>query len=143
MSKFYPSQPGNPLAIRLAHILLEGIEVDIEIGVTPQEHGRVQRLSIDVEVGFDDKQTRIPDSKEALQSGGIDYSYIRDCVHLATRTKTYLIETIANRIADSVLKLPDVLTCTVKVCKNRCWADVERTSVRIFRERNAEELLGR
>jgi len=121
----------------LAYILLEGIDVYIEIGVTPAEHGRMQRLTIDVEVGFDDARTRLPDSKEGLEDSGFDYSPIRDCVHAATRKKTYLLETIANQIADGILALPSALTCTVKVGKTRCWADVDRTSVKISREKNS------
>lgn len=116
----------------LAQIFLEGIEIDIEVGIEPQELGRVQRLTIDVEVGFDDRLTRIPDSPEGLK-GGFDYSAVRQCVLAATRTKTYLLETIANRIADSILALPNALTCSVKVSKKRCWANVELTSIRISR----------
>lgn len=118
----------------MAHILLEGIEIDIEVGIDPQEHGRFQRLIIDVEVGFDDKKTRIPDSKEGLTEG-FDYSAIRDCVIAATRTKTYLIETIANRIADGILAMPHALTCSVKVGKKRCWTNVAITSIRIVRDK--------
>lgn len=122
---------GKP--VHLAHILLEGIEIDIEIGVDPHEDGRIQRLIIDVEVGFDDKKTRIPDSREGLQEG-FDYAAIRDCVMASTRTKTHLLETIANRITDAVLAMPNALTCSVKVSKKRCWANVASTSIRIFRE---------
>lgn len=118
--------------VQLANIHLEGIEIDIEVGIEPQEHGRVQRLIIDVEVGFDDKLTRIPDSPEGLKSG-FDYSSVRQCVLAATRTKTYLLETIANRIADSILAMPNALTCSVKVSKKRCWANVELTSISISR----------
>ncbi len=118
---------------KLAYVSLECMEVDIEIGVEPQEHGRIQRLIIDVEVGFDDARTRIPDSKEGLLEG-FDYAKVRECVKQATHSKTYLIETIANRIADGVLALPGALSCAVKVSKKRCWAEVDKTSVRIFRE---------
>ncbi len=120
-------------SVNMAYILLEGIEVDIEIGIDPQEHGRIQRLIIDVEVGFDDKKTRVPDSKEGLKEG-FDYAVIRDCVIAATCKKTYLVETIANRIADSILEMPSALTCSVKVGKKRCWANVASTSVKIFRK---------
>jgi dihydroneopterin aldolase len=120
--------------IHMAYILFEGIEIDIEVGIDPQEHGRHQRLLIDIEVGFDDKKTRIPDSHEGLKEG-FDYSVIRDCVIAATRTKTYLIETIANRIADAILAMPNALTCSVKVGKKRCWTNVALTSVKIFREK--------
>jgi len=123
----------NSAPVHMAEILLEGIEVDIEIGILPEEHGRIQRLMIDVEVGFDDRQTRIPDSPEGLKQG-FDYTAIRQCVIEATRTKTYLLETIANRIADSILAMPDALTCKVTVSKKRCWANVASTSVRISRK---------
>lgn len=127
MNQSIPTQP-----VQLAYILMEGIETDIEIGIEPSEHGRIQRLVIDVEVGFNDQQTRIPDSPEGLKQG-FDYSAIRNSVLDATHTKTYLLETIANRIADSVLAMPNALTCSVKVSKGRCWANVELTSIKIFR----------
>ena len=113
-------------------MLLEGIEIDIEIGILPQEHDRIQRLTIDVEVGFDETLTRIPDSPEGLKQG-FDYTAIRQSVIEATRTKTYLLETIANRIADSILSMPNARTCAVKVTKKRCWANVAATSVKISR----------
>lgn len=122
----------NDIPVHMAHILFEGIEIDIEVGIDLQEHGRIQRLIIDVEVGFDDKKTRIPDSKEGLREG-FDYAAIRDCVMAATRTRTYLIETIANRIADAILAMPSALTCTVKVGKKRCWTNVPLISVKISR----------
>ncbi len=119
--------------VQLAYMLLEGIEIDIEIGILPQEHGRIQRLMIDVEVGFDEQLTRVPDSAEGLKQG-FDYTAIRQSVIEATRTKTYLLETIANRIADSILAMPNALSCDVKVSKKRCWANVASTSVRISRK---------
>ena len=122
--------------MKLAYFFLEGIEVNIEIGVLPHERGRDQRLIIDIEVGVDDTKTRVQDSPEGLAKGGFDYAQIRDCVFTATRTKTYLIETLANQIADNIMALPGALTCSVKVGKTRCWANVDRTSVLIFREAN-------
>jgi len=119
--------------VQLAYMLLEGIEIDIEIGILPQEHDRIQRLMIDVEVGFDEQLTRIPDSPEGLKQG-FDYTAIRQSVIEATRTKTYLLETIANRIADSILAMPNALSCAVKVSKKRCWANVASTSVKISRK---------
>ena len=126
---------GKPKNTKMAYLFLEGIDVYIEIGVNPEEHGREQRLTIDVEVGFDDAKTHIHDSKEGLENSGFDYALIRDCVHAATRKRTYLLETIANSIADNILALPGALTCALKVSKTRCWADVDRTGVKIFRER--------
>jgi dihydroneopterin aldolase len=132
MMNFYVPQSGGP-RVHLAFVNLRGIEVDMEIGVDPQEHGRVQRLIIDVEVGFDNAKTRIHDSKEGLLAG-FDYSKVRTCVQEAVQPRTYLLETIANKIADDIFKLPGALTCDITVCKRRCWANVEATSIRIQRE---------
>ena len=125
-------EPNPTSPVQLAYMQLEGIEIDIEIGILPQEHDRIQRLTIDVEVGFDETLTRIPDSPEGLKQG-FDYTAIRQSVIEATRTKTYLLETIANRIADSILSMPNARTCAVKVTKKRCWANVAATSVKISR----------
>lgn len=128
----------NPHSVALAYIFLEGIEVDIEIGVTPQEEGRIQRLFLDVRVGFDDKKTRIPDSKEGLKEG-LDYARILECVHAATSKKTYLLETVANLVADDVLSISSAITCAVKVSKKRCWPNVDRTGIEIFRTQSRSD----
>ncbi|MCG2582991.1 dihydroneopterin aldolase [Massilia sp. TS11] len=131
MVHFYqPKTGGAP--IPLAFVALEGMSVDMEIGVLPQEHGRIQRLMVDVEIGFDDALTRIPDSREGLQQG-FDYSRVHSIVHEAAKVRTYLLETLANRICDTVFTLRGALTCSVKVSKSRCWGDVEATSVRVAR----------
>jgi dihydroneopterin aldolase len=132
MIHLYQPKDGSA-PVKLAFLSLEGITIDLEIGVDPQEQGRIQRLFVDVQVGVDDARTQIPDSKEGLLHG-FDYSKVRTCVKEAAATRTYLLETIANRIVDGIFKIPGALTCSVKVSKNRIWGDVEMTSVQVHRE---------
>lgn len=132
MLPLYYTKPGAA-PVRLAFVALEGMSVDMEIGVLPQEHGRIQRLMVDVQVGFDDALTRIADSREGLQQG-FDYSRVHGIVREAAQPRTYLLETLANRIADQIFTMRGALSCMVKVSKSRCWGDVESTSVQIFRE---------
>ena len=132
MQHFYqPKSGGAP--VKLAYVALEGMSIDLEIGVAPQEHGRIQRLFVDVQVGIDDAKTHLVDSKEGLLEG-FDYAKVHTCVKEVASMRTYLLETIANRVAEGVFKIPGALTCSVKVSKNRCWGDVEMTSVQIHRE---------
>lgn len=119
--------------IALAFVELKGIHFDMEIGVLPREKDRKQRVTIDVEVGYPDSRTRIPDSEEGLQEG-FDYSKIQECVRAAIEPKVCLIETLANRIADSILAVPGALTCSVKISKERVWSNVPTTSISIYRE---------
>jgi dihydroneopterin aldolase len=128
---YQPKSGGAP--VKLAFVALEGMSIDLEIGVAPQEYGRIQRLFVDVQVGFDDARTRIPDSKEGLLQG-FDYSMVHSVVKEAASERTYLLETIANRVVEGVFKIPGALTCSVKVSKSRCWGDVEMTSVQVHRE---------
>ena len=128
----YHQAAGSESRTHLAFIELEGIDVTLEIGVAPHEKERKQRLIIDVIVGIADKMTRIADSEAGL-TDGFDYGQVRTCVMEAAESKVYLLETLANRVADGVLLLPGALTCSVKVTKTRCWADVEGTSVRVDR----------
>jgi dihydroneopterin aldolase len=132
MIHFYQPKDGSA-PVKLAFLSLEGITIDLEIGVDPQEQGRIQRLYVDVQVGVDDARTQIPDSKEGLLQG-FDYSKVRTCVKEAAATRTYLLETIANRIVDGIFQIPGALTCSVKVSKNRIWGDVEMTSVQVHRQ---------
>ena len=105
----------------------------MEIGVHPSEIGRIQKIVIDIEVGFDDALTRIPDSKDGLLDG-FDYSNVKTCVDEVVKERIHLLETVANNIADRILKLRGALTCEITVTKKRCWGNVQTTSIRIQRE---------
>ena len=129
ISLYQPSS--NP--VHLAFARLQGIEIDMEIGVHPSEIGRIQKIVIDIEVGFDDALTRIPDSKDGLLDG-FDYSNVKTCVDEVVKERIHLLETVANNIADRILKLRGALTCEITVTKKRCWGNVQTTSIRIQRE---------
>jgi dihydroneopterin aldolase len=120
----------------LAYFSLESIELDIEIGIHHSEIGKKQRILVDVSVGVSNSLTNIEDTKEGLSSG-YDYSQIYEAVRGAAKKSTNLIETLANRIAESILLNSDVVTCTVKVTKLRLWEDVARISVLLSKSKSA------
>lgn len=130
-------QPSSGVApIKLAHITLENLHVDMQIGIAPSEIGKTQRVRFDVKVGVADAKTHIDDSIEGLRQG-FDYSKLRNCVVEATKAiegaHPKLLEPLANRIADAVMVHPEALTCSVKVTKSRPWSDVETVSVEVTR----------
>jgi FolB domain-containing protein len=133
MNQFYRPQ-GAVAPVKLAFVQFEGIDVTMEIGIHSKELGRQQRITIDIEVGFADHKTNIEDSAEGLKHG-FDYSQVYDCVREATSKKVNLLETLTNKIANSILMLDGALTCSVKVSKNRFWANIDRTGLKIYREK--------
>jgi dihydroneopterin aldolase len=129
---FQPKSGTKP--IKLAYITMKNIFVDMkDIGVAPSEIDRTQRISFDVIVGFSEARTRLQDSAEGLRDG-LDYGKVRDCVMDATKEPVKLLETLANRIAERLLKLPETLTCQLTITKSYPWSNVESTSITIFRE---------
>jgi dihydroneopterin aldolase len=121
--------------IPLAFIEIEGITTDIEIGILPSEIGRIQRIKIDITVGFDDSMTRIHDNETALSEFGFDSRKVRDVVINACKTKSSLLETLANKIADETLLINGTYTVYIKIIKSHSWADTDKSSLIIRREK--------
>lgn len=132
MERFFQPASGAK-SIELAYVSMEAVTVDMRIGVSPNEQDFPQRVTIDVKVGFPDSRTHIADSISGLQDG-FDYSAVHQCIMESTTEPTNLLETLANRIAEKVLRLPHALTCEVTVTKSRVWANVGATRINIFRK---------
>lgn len=108
-------------------VFIEGLKVDAEIGVYPEEHGRLQRLVIDLSVGLD---LRDAGDSDAL-SDALDYDQLAAiCREEATRGHHQLIETVAKRILDRVLALSGVQKAEVRVQKPGAVPDAETVGVR-------------
>lgn len=129
----YTDQAGSQ--IPLAFVSIEGMIVDMQLGVLPKEIGRVQRITIDVEVGFPDSMTEIADNEKSLIANGFDSRPVRELVLAACTDKTALMETIANKACHSLLSLKGALTVSIKITKNYLMPDSAKTSLTVHRKK--------
>lgn len=127
---FEPRSGAKP--IKLAFVEIKQMHVPMEIGIAPNEKGKTQRITFDVQVGFDDAKTNLVDSADGLRHG-FNYVHLRDCILEACRPETHLLETLANRIADSIMRLPDAVTLKMQVTKHRPFPDVEEIQMTVTR----------
>ena len=121
----------------LAYISLEKISIDMEFGIAPSEIGRKQRVLVDVTVGVEQTNTYILDTEEGLKQG-FDYSVLFECVMDASKTQPKLMETFANVVTNTILKLPKVLECEVTINKSNIWPNVPNTCLKIKRYKSPD-----
>lgn len=127
---------GHPSSTaRMAHVEIEGLVVDMQIGHLGTEQGRIQRVSFSAQVGFDDQRTHLDDSGSALLDRGMDPGAVREAIINSCKTPVVLMETLANRIAHAVFALPAAETLALKITKSHTWADTEKVSLLIHRIR--------
>ncbi len=95
-------------------IFIEKLRVDAIIGVYPNERQIKQPLIIDIDMSYDAKQAIASDNlKYAL-----DYHKVCKNIHFFVSESSYqLIETLADAIAQKILKIKGVLQVTIKVSK--------------------------
>ena len=113
-------------------IELEGLAVDAPIGVYAHEHGVLQRLVIDVVVETDVRAAAASDRIDAA----IDYDGIaKICRETATERHHQLIETVAEQIAERVLKAEaaKVTAVEVRVAKPGAVPDARTVACRVRR----------
>jgi FolB domain-containing protein len=116
----------------LTRFVLDGIDLELEIGINAFELGKPQKVSLTVSVEVSDALCHIADSREGLLSG-YDYNHVYDAIKQATSERVTLIEVLAQRIADLLLRNPEVRACEIKVMKYRMWPEVATVAVSIRR----------
>ena len=95
-------------------IVLEGMTFSGRHGVRPAERARAQDFKVDVEAETD----LVRPGKSDQVEDSIDYRVLRAIAKEVIEGESVsLIETLAARIADRVLKLPMVKTVSVRVAK--------------------------
>ena len=95
-------------------IVLEGMTFSGRHGVRPAERARTQGFKVDVEVETD----LVRPGKSDQVEDSVDYRVLRAIAQEVIEGESVsLIETLAARIADRVLKLPKVETVSVRVAK--------------------------
>jgi dihydroneopterin aldolase len=103
--------------------LLEGLNCQASIGIYDAERQAKQMVLIDVELLLCDGTEPQTDSVDTT----IDYDVIRDTIHNLVGAKHYdLQETLARRIFDALLTLPEVASVRVRTAKPSAYDDCKQ-----------------
>lgn len=113
-------------------IILEGLEIECVIGIFDWERETRQMVSIDFELECDSAEAAKSDNiKDA-----VDYKSItKQIISLVEPSEFYLIETMAENIADVCLGVEGVNKATVRVSKPGAVRGSKNVSVKITRPR--------
>lgn len=113
-------------------ILIQGLEVRCIIGTLPRERRKKQKIVIDLEFPAPVRRAARRDNlKDAL-----DYQKIAEFVTvLASQSKFYLLETLAERLAAQLLKEFPLKSMILKVTKPGAIRNAQSVSVRVEREK--------
>ena len=114
-------------------IELRGMSFQGRHGARPGEWEQAQEFKVDIEVETDTAHAGQSDKLEDT----VDYTKVRAAAReVIEGPSVHLLETLAGRIARSVLKLPRVAAVQVRVVKRPASMEpIEAAAVRIYRTR--------
>jgi dihydroneopterin aldolase len=119
--------PAN-LKVRSARIVLEGLEVQADIGFHEFEIGAPQRLLITVEVWLSD----LSPPAEDHPAEAWDYDFLRtEVAELVVARRYNLQETLARAIFDRVAAFHGVRALRVRLSKPDVYPDAEAVGVEV------------
>jgi dihydroneopterin aldolase len=128
----------------LRHVFLRDLTLPASIGVHPHEHTAPQRIRINVDLGVEDDAARAF-SRPAIGHPNVgrddlrrvvDYEGVANAVRaIVAAGHVMLVETLAERIAESCLADPRVHVARVRVEKLDVFADAASAGVEIERRR--------
>jgi len=124
-------------ASRLRHVFLRDLVLNASIGVYPREHTLPQRVRINVDLGVEDEtaqrgQTVGPDELRRV----VDYAAIAARIRaIVAEGHVRLVETLAERIAQSCMTDGRVRTARVRVEKLDVFPDAVSAGVEVERRR--------
>ncbi len=126
-------------ALALRHVFLRNLVLPAEIGVHPHEHGRSQRIRLNIDLAVEDDAARAasrgPVGADEL-SRVLDYESLASGIRaLVARHHVNLVETLAERIAEFCLDDPRVFIARIRVEKLDVFADAESAGVEVERRR--------
>jgi 7,8-dihydroneopterin aldolase/epimerase/oxygenase len=134
------TQPIASSARALRHMFLRDMVLTASIGVHPHEHAAPQRVRINIDVGVEDDGAR-PLSRQPI--GRDELSRVVDYERLAERVRAIvasghvrLVETLAERIAETCLADRRVHLARVRVEKLDIFADAVSAGVEIERRQS-------
>ena len=123
----------------LRHVFLRDLVLPASIGVHPHEHTGTQRVRINVDLGVDDDGARAlsrPSVGRDDLRRVVDYEGVANAVRaIVASGHVMLVETLAERIAESCLADPRVHLARVRVEKLDVFADAASAGVEIERRR--------
>ncbi len=124
-------------ARRLRHVFVRDMVLRASIGVHPPEHETPQRVRINVDLGVEDDGAR-PLSRTGVGRDElarvVDYERIADAVRrIVAAGHVRLVETLAERIAESCLSDPRVRLARIRVEKLDVFPDSAAAGVEIER----------
>lgn len=112
-------------------IFLKGLRIDAQIGVFAHEKGRLQPLSVDVEVQV--SAHRFRPQHDRLDEV-FDYQALRRVlIEVAGHGHIHLLETLADRAIERMLALPDVVSARLRISKFTAFDDCDAVGVEVCR----------
>ena len=103
--------------------LLQGLNCQASIGIYDAERQAKQTVLIDAELLLDEGTEPETDSVDTT----IDYDVIRNTIHNLVEVTHYdLQETLARRIFDALLALPEVASLRVRTAKPEAYDDCQQ-----------------
>jgi dihydroneopterin aldolase len=119
--------PAN-LRVRSQRIVLEGLEVQADIGFHEFEIGSPQRLLVSIEVWLSDLDPPVED----LPAEAWNYDFLRtEVAELAGARRYNLQETLAHAIFDRVAAFHGVHALRVRLSKPDVYPDAEAVGVEV------------
>jgi dihydroneopterin aldolase len=121
------------------HVFIHDLVLAARIGVYDEEHGRTQRVRINVDLGVEDDGAR-PLSRRPVGRDDlarvVDYSVVVARVRaIVAAGHVRLVETLAERIAEACLADERILSARIRVEKLDIYSDAGGVGVEIERRR--------
>lgn len=114
------------------HVFIHDLLLDAHIGVYASEHGRTQRIRVNVDLGAAEGDEEGSDDLARV----VDYSVIVDRVRaIVASGHVRLVETLAERIAAACLVDGRILSARIRVEKLDIYGDAGGVGVEIERLR--------
>lgn len=130
--------------LALRHVFLRNLVLPAEIGVHAHEHGRQQRIRLNIDLAVADDAARgVTRGPVGVGVGAdelnrvVDYEILaRGIRALVAAQHVRLVETLAERIAEFCLADPRVFIARIRVEKLEVFADAESAGVEVERRRH-------
>lgn len=124
---------------QLRHVFLHDMILAASVGVHAHEHAATQRIRINVDLGVVDDQARNATPGPDLLSRVVDYEAVADRIRaLVAMGHVRLLETLAERLAETCLQDPRVRLARIRVEKLDIFADTASVGVEIERRPAAQ-----
>jgi dihydroneopterin aldolase len=126
-------------AAGLRHVFLRDIVLPARIGVHAHEHGRAQRVRINVDLAVEDDGARHASRASVGRDDlarVVDYEAVANLIRqIVAHGHVNLVETLAERIAEACLQDPRICIARLRVEKLDVFDDVASVGVEVERRR--------